>query len=454
VRVTARSEKWTRRPMKRWGGILAVPVLLLLLFPSGQCLGAYDYIDIRNPFLRKIPLAVPRFKVLAGGEEAETASLRGADLTAQTLAFTGFFNVLDREAFIVDPQKSGITVETVNFANWTSVGAELLVTGGIAMREGGLDLELRLLDTFQARLLVGKRYRGQMSDLVRMIRLFCGEVVYFLTRTRGIFDTQIAFVSTTPGNKEVYICDFDGSQPRQITRGSVIALSPAWSSDGKYLSYTAYKKGGPHLYIYDLESKRGTVVDYEGVNIGPAWTPGRFELAATLSHTGDPEIYLLTGKGEIIKRLTTSWGIDVSPSWSPDGKKIAFVSTRSGSPQIHVKDLDSDQVERITFQGRNNTSPSWGPRGDRIAYVSLEDGGSNIYTVGVHGENRTRLTTKTGSNESPSWSPDGTLIVFSSNRQGPYRIYVMTAQGTEQRPLLSLPGQQTDPSWSPRASGP
>ena len=32
--------------------------------PSGE---SYQYIDIRNPFLRKIPLAVPLFKNLTGG---------------------------------------------------------------------------------------------------------------------------------------------------------------------------------------------------------------------------------------------------------------------------------------------------------------------------------------------------------------------------------------------------
>ena len=54
--------------------------------------------------------------------------------------------------------------------------------------------------------------------------------------------------------------------------------------------------------------------------------PGAFELAATLSFDGDQEIYLLTGKGEIIKRLTSSWGSDVSPSFSPDGKRVVTAS--------------------------------------------------------------------------------------------------------------------------------
>ena len=89
-----------------------------------------------------------------------------------------------------------------------------------------------------------------------------------------------------------------------------------------------------------------TSINKKGLNITPAWMPGKFELAATLSFSGDQEIYLLTGSGKVIKRLTNIRGIDVSATWSPDGKKFAFVSNRSGSPQIYVQDLASGKVKR------------------------------------------------------------------------------------------------------------
>lgn len=286
-----------------------------------------------------------------------------------------------------------------------------------------------------------------------MIRRFCNDIIRRLTGHEGIFDTQIAFVSTTQGHKEIYIADFDGHNPRQFTNTRTITLFPAWSSDGKWLAYTDYRRGKPDLYIRNIKEQQGTVTYFEGSSITPSWAPGQFALAASLSHQGNPALYLLTGKGKIIKRLTHHWGIDVSPAWSPDGNALAFVSNRSGSPQIYIKNMDDEKVRRLTFEGRYNTSPQWSPRGNFIAYTGMvRDQGTNIYLISPEGDSPIQVTQNAGNNESPTWSPDGSLIAFASTREGPSRIYVMNANGSNQRRLLVLEGDQTSPSWSPRLS--
>jgi TolB protein len=430
--------------------LLTPVVVACLLALGGVARADYDYIDITNPFLRKIPMAVPVFKPVAGHPAERQAAAQAADQLAGALEFTGYFKILDRGAFLVKPETMGIIAPNINFQDWTAIGAELLVTGGLSLKGQYLEMELRLFDTFKSQLLIGKRYKGLVADQRRMIHRFCGEVIFALTGSHGIFESRIAFVSSGPGNKEIFTADFDGHAPQQLTRNQAITLSPDWSSDGRWMAYTSYRQGKPDLFIRNLAQRRGSVVDRPGLNATPAWRPDKFELAATLSFSGDPEIYLLTGEGKIIKRLTASKGIDISPAWSPDGRKLAFVSNRSGSPQIHVQDVASGREERLTFEGRYNTTPSWSPTGDRIAYSSAEDGGFNIHVIDLGTRKRLQLTRNTGNNESPSWSPDGSLIVFSSNREGPYRIYVMTGYGTDQRRLLTLPGEQTNPKWSRR----
>jgi len=422
---------------------------VFILTIPGVSLAGYDYIDITQPYLRKLPIAVPFFKKISTGNDAAQLSRTLSDLLSDTLDFTGYFKIMNREAFLADPQTDA-GFANVTFHDWTSIGAELLVTGGVLIKDNLLEVELRLYDTFKEKLLVGKRYKGGISDQRRIIRRFCSDVIYSLTGDRGIFNTEIAFVSTSSGTKEIYICEFDGYNIRRVTHAKTITLTPAWSSDGQWIAYTSYARGKPDLYIKHLKEKRGTVVSKKGLNITPAWLPNKFDLAATLSFSGDPEIYLLTGTGKVIKRLTSNKGIDVSPTWSPDGQNMAFVSKRSGTPQIHVKNLDSGQVNRLTFQGRYNTQPSWSPKGDKIAYSSMEKGLNNIFVIGIDGQGPIQLTHNEGDNESPSWSPDGNLIVFSSTREGPSRIYVMTGYGTDQRRLLTLKGQQTQPKWSPR----
>jgi len=408
----------------------------------------YDYIDISNPFLRRIPLAIPLFKNETGTAEEARLSESSADLLSASLEFTGYFKILDRQAFLFDPQSDGILAPQINFANWTVIGAELLITGLYEENNGKIAMELRLFDTFKGQRVLGKKYSGKTADQRRIIHRFCSEVIQYLTGSKGVFASKIAFVSTGSGNKEIYSCEFDGYDPRQLTRNHSITLFPAWSSNGQYLAYTSYKQGKPDLFIKNLAEMQETSIAKKGLNMTPAWVPGKFELAATLSFSGDQEIYLLTGSGKIIKRLTNMRGSDISPAWSPDGKKLAFVSNRSGNPQIYIQDMDSDKVRRLTFEGNYNTQPSWSPRGDKIAYASFEDDHHNIYVIDVEGRQPLQLTYASGDNEAPSWSPDGSLIVFSSTREGPSRIYVMTASGTDQRRLLVLNGEQTNPKWS------
>jgi TolB protein len=433
----------------------AIVLILLAALPS-TAVAVDEFIDI-HPFLKKIPLAIPGFKPLEPDPATAETAGEARDLTAESLEFTSYFKLIDPAAFLEDPKTSGLTASSINFRNWTLIGAELLITGGVSLSGEAVELELRLFDTVKGRSVIGKRYRGRKADLRKIVRKFCSEVIFYLTGDRGFFNSEIAFVSNGTGNKEIFIAEFDGRNPTQFTQTNNITLSPAWSPNGNWIAFTAYPKNKPNLYIKHRRQKRGYEIANKGLNITPAWRPPPIpgatleqkQLAATLSFTGDQEIYLLTGKGKIIKRLTKSWGSDVSPTWSPDGKRIAFVSNRSGNPQVYVKDLESGRVDRFTYQGRYNTQPSWSPKGDRIAYSAMEDGRIDIYVAGFDGRPPAQLTRDAGNNESPSWSPDGSMIVFSSTREGLARIYVMTAFGTDQRRLLTLPGEQTNPQWSP-----
>ena len=433
--------------------LIAVLCMVLCLVMGASAFGAdYDYIDINNPFFRKLPIAIPVFNPLGELPVEEKMAADATQAFGHFLEFTSFFEIIDPAAFLEDTRQTGITTAAINFPNWSAVGAELLVTGGIRYEadSGLLQMELRLFDTLKGELLVGKRYKGKAGDERRMVRRFASEVIHALTGDWGIFDSRIAFVSDGTGHKEIFLCDFDGSNIQQWTRHNSISLSPAWSSDGNWLAYTSYAKGNPDLFIKHIKDKRGIVLSKEGINTTPAWVPGQFALAATLSFSGDPEIYLLTGNAKIIKRITKKWGIDESPTWSPDGRKVAFVSNRSGNPQIYIKTIDTGQVDRLTFLGRYNTQPSWSPQGDKIAYAGMDDGQINIYVIGADGKGVFQLTRDSGNNESPSWAPDGSLITFSSTREGVSRIHVMTAFGTDQRRLLKLSGKQIGPAWSPR----
>ncbi|MEJ2661065.1 MAG: Tol-Pal system beta propeller repeat protein TolB [Desulfobacteraceae bacterium] len=436
---------------KSIGTILFGCVMALMVFVGFSVGAAADvkYLDLTNPFLRKIPMAVPGFRAMAASPEAMAQAIPMADKLQEMLAFSGYFKMLDRASFLYNSQSSGITQKELNFTNWTAVGAELLITGGLQIHGDQMVVELRLFDTFKSKMLIGKRYRGSVQEQRTMMRRFCSEVLLALTGTPGFFDSRLAFVSNGSGHKEIYFCDFDGRNVRQFTRKRSITSFPAWSSDGRYLVFTSFVNGPSQVFIRNIQTGRETHAIFKGVQISPVWRPARYELAASRSAGGDQEIYLLTGEGKMIKRVTNSRGIDVDISWSPDGKKIAFVSNRSGRPQIYIQEIESGRVQRLTFEGNYNTQPSWSPKGGLIAYSSMEGGEINIFVIDIDGNHPIQLTYNQGDNEAPSWSPDGSLIAFSSTREGKSSIYVMTAFGTDQRRLLTLPGEQSYPRWSP-----
>ncbi len=368
------------------------------------------------------------------------------------LKFTGYFRLISPEAFLEDPKEVGITQQRLTFRNWTVTGAELLVTGSVIEDNGGLVIEFHLFDTFREEELVGKKYIGKKTSIKRIVKRFGTEIVKKFTGKQGLFHSKIAFVSNGLGNKEIYICDFDGATPRRITTTKTITLSPAWSSNGKYLAYTSYQEGKPDIYVRNLKNAQTMILSArKGTNITPAWLPGKDLIAASLSFEGDQGIYLLTRTGKLRKRLTgkwSKWGIDVSPSFSPDGTKMVFVSKRSGSPQLYIQDLNTRRIRRLTYEGTYNTSPSWSPAGDKIAYSGAVEGRFHIFVIGADGRNPVQLTKNSGDNESPSWAPDGSLIVYSSTQEGASRIYIMNAFGNDQRRLLFVSGEQTSPTWS------
>lgn len=408
-----------------------------------------SYINISS-FLKKTPIAAPEFQLTNRNEFEIEDAQKALKMLTDALNFTGYLKTMNPMAFLSNPAETGVSLPEIKFRDWTGIGAELLVTGKIAEDVfGQVSLELRLFDTFKSELLVGNIYSGSRSMIRQMIHKFCSEISYVLTGTYGVFNSKIAFVSTVKGKKEIFTCDFDGQNIKQFTSYKSISLSPSWSSDGKWLAFVSYAKGGTKIFTQNVKSRIGSVIGFKGTNSSPDWMPNSSNLAAAMTFSKDPEIYLLTREGKIIKRITKSLGIDVSPRFSPDGSKIAFTSRRHGSPQIYIKDLKSGQVKRMTFEGYNNTSPAWSPDGKRLAYVGINENKIDIHLMDISTGQSVQLTQNSGDNEDPSWSPDGSMLVFTSSRQGRIpRVFVMNASGTDQRQLITLPGKQSQPDWS------
>jgi len=410
------------------------------------------------PMVKKDPMAVPLFKNI--GSEPDRMGLAGklCDLTSEDMRMTGRFDVLDRAMYVENPHVSGVKPGTFDFRDWSVIDAEYLIKGSFAVRDGGLRVQFRLYHVPTKQLLLGKEYSGKPDDWPLMVHRFGNDVVYELTRERGIFGTKIAYVSGRR-TQELYVIDIDGRNKRRLTYLNGQVRNPTWSPDGSRIAFAwaSGKTEDVHNYLYVINANGGQpqeILKVKGLIISPRFSPSGSRIALAISYTGNMEIYTVRTRGGKPKRLTASRAIELFPAWSPRGDGLAFVSDRTGGPQIWRMKSDGTDVQRISYHGAYNQSPDWAhtPNGDKIVYSARESGIFHIIMMNPDGSEAMVITQGQGfgSCEYPHFSPDGRAIALTTNSgtgRG-IRLFNVDASYTK---LLTRPGaDDKNPSWSPR----
>lgn len=432
-------------------------VFLLLTIPLTSYGADKVYIDIDSPAGSKLPIAIQEIigyeseDLIEQKEALESINKGFRETVTNDLDFSGFFRVIDKDAFL-EEASSGIKKHETNFYEWRVISTEILVKGQVHIKKDRFYLTIRVYDTIKENRIMGKRYAGYVNDSISIAHLFADDLMETLTGVRGIFSTKLVFVSPASGNKEIYMSDYDGRNTKQITNNGSINLSPKWSPDGKKIIYTSYYKGRPQIFEHDIKTNNIKRLSHKkGLNISGRWAPNGKSIALALSVDGNSEIYTLNRSSLRYKRLTNSWSLDVSPTWSPDGKLLAFTSNRAGNPHIYVinskKGEDKDKATRITFGGKYNSNPEWSPDGQWLVYEGLAGDDFQIWKVRPDGSDATMLTTESN-NEMPSWSPDSRFIVYSSGKGSNQSLYMMRADGAGQRKITTGIGREQMPNWS------
>lgn len=305
-----------------------------------------------------------------------------------------------------------------------------------------------------------KIYRGAATDADarKLAHQFADDIIARLSGgLPGIASTQIAFVSSRSGNKEIWLMDYDGANQHQITHLGTIALTPRWSPDASRIAFTCFepyqKVVSAQICLYSMESNRViSFPRYKGTNSSPAWSPDGSKLAFMSSALGDQGIVLTDADGGHIRRLTLTKAVSTSPVWNPKtGQQIIFVSDRGGEPVLYQMNSDGSNIERIAMPDMGYVvDPSWSPNGQLLAFAWRRPSGNfDLYIMDIVTRALVELTRDAGRNERPSWAPDGRHIVFESTRTGSRQIWTMLADGSEPK-QLTFSGQNESPSWSPK----
>lgn len=430
----------------------------LILFGAVN-LNAQDWIKTGTGLgVEKIRIAVPDFK--ASSQEAQNTELLKTfdDTLWNDLDSAGIFDMASKSFY---PLGQVGAPSDVKFEAWSGApaNAAMLVFGNLGAANGNVTVQGWLYDVKNTASpqVLGKQYTDTATaQSVRTVaHKFADEIIFRLGGgINGIAETQIYYVSSRSGHKEIWAMDYDGANQHPITTLGSISLSPHISPDGSRLAFSSFTGSGWEIRMFSFDLNRlVSFPRFAGTNLSPAWSPEGGKLAFSSSRSGDPEIYVIDQSGGNLHRITTSKGPDVSPVWNrKTGSQIAWVSGRTGLPQIYVMGSDGTNVQQITDQGYA-VSPSWSPNGQLLAFSWMRHygpgapGSEDLYIMDIVSKQFVQLTHDGGRNDFPSWSPDGRHIVFQSTRSGSLQIWSMLANGTNQKQLTTS-SSNSEPDWS------
>lgn len=385
------------------------------------------------------------------------------------LSVSSYFQFINQSAFLEDTAKTGLMPAPglpngFKFQSWSSIGADFLIRAGYSVVGNEVTLETYTYHVPRAALVLGKKYKGPVSSARRIAHTFSNDVLKALTGEEGPFLSRVVVSSDRAGGqgKEIFVMDWDGANSEQVSRHRSIAISPAWSPDGKKIAYTSYVKRvgakfrNADMLLLDLTTGKRSLISYrQGINSGASFSPDGRNIYLTISQGTSPDIYKMTLDGTLVGKITNgpSGALNVEPNVSNSGQ-LAFSSDRAGRPMIYTANGDGSGLKRITFAGVFNSSPSWSPDGKKIAFAGQSDNNFDIFVMNADGTGMIRLTSakkpngKMASNEDPSFSPDGRFVMYTSNRTGKNQIYISTVDGTEERRVTNDNYNYFKPKWS------
>ncbi|MEU4216663.1 amidohydrolase family protein [Actinoplanes sp. NPDC026623] len=227
-----------------------------------------------------------------------------------------------------------------------------------------------------------------------------------------------------------------GRAPQPIVRDQWWKSDPAWSPDGRQLSYSTDRGGKLDIWLRDLSTgqERQLTNLPNAAAVSGSWSADGSQLAF-LDQTG--ALYTVAVATGAVRQIFPATFEPGRPSWSADGNTIALAAVvpysaryREGLSKILLVDVATgagryiDPLPHRSIQTRGDDGPVWSPDGRHLAFVVA----SVLWVVPVHpdgtfaGEPR-QITHEV--TDAPSWSGDSSRLLYLNNG----RLRVVPAVG-------------------------
>lgn len=166
---------------------------------------------------------------------------------------------------------------------------------------------------------------------------------------------------------------------------------PAWSPDGKYISYLSDKNGKYQLVLQNQVTKGAP----EYIELGsshfyfqPTWSPDSKKLFYSDSHLNLYYIDIAARKPVLVKAdklgsHTNRTYNQLQPSWSPDSKWISYVATLPSTVSaVYLYNLEKESHTQVTDGMSNAAAPAFSRDGKYLFFLASTDVG--LTNSGLH----------------------------------------------------------------------
>src|SRR5712671_3587585 len=260
-------------------------------------------------------LAVADFA--AHEDSAKPHSQLFTQVVRDDLQFSGIIDLVSPSFY---PTQVPTIPSELRNADWTTpqINANLIAFGNLTESTSEVEISAWLYDVRSpsTQAVVGKIYRGTPTDaqVRKFAHQFADEIISRLSGgLPGIASTQIAYVSSRTGTKEIWVMDYDGANQHPLTSLKTISLTPRWSPDTSRIAFTCFAAGAsgvvsPQICMYSVDANK--VVSFprfRGSNSAPAWSPDGSQIMFCSSMLlGNPELFVVDANGSRPKRITFS----------------------------------------------------------------------------------------------------------------------------------------------------
>ena len=188
-----------------------------------------------------IPLSLSAQEVLVSKSGGAKISLDLSGVSASGAAGSIFRQTLDS-----DLRRSG----------WFTLSrpASYSVSGACSEKGGSLSAQCQVANLLKSEVVLNKGYTETPDNARRLAHKVADDIIMAIKGFKGICSGRIAMIGNRTGNKELYLCDFDGGNLRQVTSDRSISLAPYWAPAGTHIAYTSFRRGFPDIYLVDLRS--------------------------------------------------------------------------------------------------------------------------------------------------------------------------------------------------------